>query len=83
LETDSGRVWRFDDVKGQFVIVTREISPVEKSWLTLLTSKATADAVNALTEVTKSSSHAEHQRLAGLIDGHIKAMDAHLAQISR
>lgn len=78
LDTQSGRIWRFDDAKKQFLIVPKESTALEKSWETLLRAKVTAEAVDGLNDVTKTATRAEHLRVAQLVDAHIKVMDEHL-----
>jgi hypothetical protein len=46
-----------------------------------LVAKPTADVVDGLAEVTKSSTRAEHLRVADLVDSHIKVMDEHLKRL--
>jgi hypothetical protein len=81
LDTQNGRIWRYDDTKKQFLIVSKESTTLEKSWESLLFAKLTADVVDGLNEVTKTSSRAEHLRVANLVDSHIKVMDEHLKQL--
>ena len=81
LDAHGGRVWRYDDQKKQFLIVPRESTAIEKSWESILAAKLTADAVDELAEVTKTSSRAEHLRVSNLVDSHIKVMDEHLKRL--
>lgn len=78
LDTQNGRIWRFDDTKKQFLIVTKESTALEKSWETLLRAKLTAEAVDGLNDAANTATRAEHLRVAQLVDAHIKVMDDHL-----
>ena len=82
LDTQNGRVWRYDDTKKQFLIVPKESTALEKSWESLLFAKLTADVVDGLSEGIKTSTRAEHLRVANLVDSHIKAMDDHLKRLN-
>jgi len=83
LETSTGRVWRFDQTKEEFLIVKREVSPFEKSWQQIVAAKLAAHALDALNDATKASSQAEHARVSPLVDAHIRSMDAYVAQLGR
>jgi hypothetical protein len=78
LDTQNGRIWRFDDTKKQFLIVPKESTALEKSWETLLRAKLTAEAVDGLNDAANTATRAEHLRVAQLVDAHIKLMDDHL-----
>lgn len=82
LDTQSGRVWRYDDVKKEFQLVPRESTAVEKSWETVITAKFTADAIDMINDATKNASRAEHLLLSGVIENHIKVLNAHVKKLA-
>ena len=82
LDTETGRVWVYDGAK-KFEIVEKEKTALEKSWEGIFAGKLVADAVQAMDETTKASSRAEHLRVSGLIDNHVKLLDKHLKDVAK
>jgi hypothetical protein len=83
IDTENGRVWRYDDKKDTLLIVSRQTTEIERSWEAVLKAKATADLYDELADASKGATLAQRLRLDQLIEPHFQLVDEQIKALGK
>ena len=80
LDTQTGRVWRYNDKKNVFEIVEREATKPEKVAESLVTARFAVALADSIPQLTKGATLNEHNRTGALYETLVKTLDERVKQ---